>query len=108
MGSKQAGDLYRMLCDLEQELRSTCRTLDREEQQQIRDLIHLLQVDQSHSEKIYSTLNEILRRGGTYRNGACVLHLDIDHPDILEFVFAERHELPWVKRCVDLTSDRLV
>ena len=39
--------------------------------------------------KIYSTLNEILRRGGTYRNGACVLHLDIDHPDILEFVFAE-------------------
>ena len=32
--------------------------------------------------KIYSTLNEILRRGGTYRNGACVLHLDITHPDI--------------------------
>ena len=56
--------------------------------------------------KIYSTLNEILRRGGTYRNGACVLHLDIDHPDILEFVYAERHELPWVKRCVDLTPDR--
>ena len=56
--------------------------------------------------KIYSTLNEILRRGGTYRNGACVLHLDIDHPDILEFVFAERAELPWVKRCVDLTSER--
>ena len=55
--------------------------------------------------KIYSTLNEILRRGGTYRNGACVLHLDIDHPDILEFVFAERHELPWVKRCVDLTPE---
>jgi hypothetical protein len=26
--------------------------------------------------KIYSTLNEILRRGGTYRNGAIVLHLD--------------------------------
>ena len=55
--------------------------------------------------KIYSTLNEILRRGGTYRNGACVLHLDINHPDILEFVFAERQELPWVKRCVDLTPD---
>ena len=53
--------------------------------------------------KFYSTLNEILRRGGTYRNGACVLHLDINHPDILEFVFAERQELPWVKRCVDLT-----
>ena len=55
--------------------------------------------------KIYSTLNEILRRGGTYRNGACVLHLDINHPDILDFVQVERHELPWVKRCVDLTPE---
>jgi len=54
--------------------------------------------------KIYSTLNEILRRGGTYRNGACVLHLDITHPDILTFVNARREELPWVKRCVDLAS----
>lgn len=55
--------------------------------------------------KIYSTLNEILRRGGTFRNGACVLHLDINHPDILDFVLVERHELPWVKRCVDLTPE---
>ena len=54
--------------------------------------------------KIYSTLNEILRRGGTYRNGACVLHLDINHPDIIDFVQVQRHELPWVKRCVDLTE----
>ena len=53
--------------------------------------------------KIYSTLNEILRRGGTYRNGACVLHLDIDHANILDFVQATREELPWVKRTVDLT-----
>ena len=55
--------------------------------------------------KIYSTLNEILRRGGTYRNGACVLHLDIDHANILDFVQATREELPWVKRCVDLTPE---
>jgi hypothetical protein len=54
--------------------------------------------------KIYSTLNEILRRGGTYRNGACVLHLDIDHADIIDFVQVPREELPWVKRCVDLTT----
>ena len=54
--------------------------------------------------KIYSTLNEILRRGGTYRNGACVIHLDITHPDILDFVQCPRQELPWVKRCVDLTE----
>ncbi len=55
--------------------------------------------------KIYSTLNEILRRGGTYRNGACVLHLDIDHADIIDFVQVPRQELPWVKRCVDLTPE---
>ena len=52
--------------------------------------------------KIYSTLNETLRRGGIYKNGAVVLHLDIDHADILDFVTAPRHELPWVKRCVNL------
>ena len=55
--------------------------------------------------KIYSTLNEILRRGGTYRNGACVIHLDINHADIIDFVQVKREELPWVKRCVDLTSE---
>ena len=55
--------------------------------------------------KFYSTLNEILRRGGTYRNGACVLHLDINHANILDFVQVKREELPWVKRCVDVTSE---
>lgn len=52
--------------------------------------------------KIYSTLNEILRRGGLYKNGAVVLHLDYDHPDILDFIQASRVELPWVKRCVNV------
>ena len=56
--------------------------------------------------KFYSTLNEILRRGGTYRNGAVVLALDITHTDILEFVLAKREELPWVKRCINLTPDQ--
>ena len=55
--------------------------------------------------KIYSCLNEQLRRGGVYKNGAVVLHLDINHPDILEFVETPRHELPWAKRCVNLTLD---
>ena len=54
--------------------------------------------------KIYSCLNEQLRRGGVYKNGAVVLHLDINHPDILEFVTTPRHELPWAKRCVNLTA----
>ena len=55
--------------------------------------------------KIYSTLNEILRRGGIYKNGAVVLHLDMCHPDCLEFIQTPRHELPWVKRCVNITND---
>jgi hypothetical protein len=54
--------------------------------------------------KIYSTLNEVLRRGGVYKNGAVVCHLDIDHPDIIEFVTASRADLPWVKRCVNLNN----
>ena len=54
--------------------------------------------------KIYSCLNEQLRRGGVYKNGAVVLHLDLNHPDILEFVSMERHEIPWAKRCVDLSN----
>jgi hypothetical protein len=57
--------------------------------------------------KIYSTLNEILRRGGLYKNGAVVLHLDYDHPDILDFIQASRSELPWVKRCVNVDEQFL-
>ena len=55
--------------------------------------------------RIYSVLNETLRRGGVYKNGAIVLHLDLDHPDVLEFITADRAALPWVKRCVDLTAE---
>tara|TARA_Y100000310_G_scaffold328425_1_gene396533 strand:+ start:891 stop:2282 length:1392 start_codon:yes stop_codon:yes gene_type:complete len=53
--------------------------------------------------KIYSTLNEIIRRGGHYKNGAIVCHLDLNCDDILEFITASRSELPWVKRCVNIT-----
>ena len=51
---------------------------------------------------IYSKLNEILRRGGKFRNGAITLHLDYDHPDALDFVNASRAELPWAKRCLNV------
>ena len=54
--------------------------------------------------KIYSTLNETLRRGGKFKNGAITCVLDIDHPDIDSFVTASRAELPWVKRCVNLNT----
>lgn len=67
--------------------------------------------------KIYSTLNEILRRGGLYKNGAVVLHLDYDHPDLFGrvvngkyepgFIDTPRTELPWAKRCVNVDSDFL-
>jgi len=57
--------------------------------------------------KIYSVLNEILRRGGTYKNGAIVLHLDYTHPDAIEFIKAPRQELPWVKRCLNVDANLL-
>ena len=52
--------------------------------------------------RIYSTLNETLRRGGIYKNGAVVCHLDYTHPDALEFVNASRSDLSWVKRCLNV------
>jgi hypothetical protein len=55
--------------------------------------------------KIYSTLNEVLRRGGVYKNGAVVVHLDLNHPDALEFIETPRSELQWVKRCIDITPE---
>ena len=55
--------------------------------------------------RIYSTLNETLRRGGKWKNGAIVLHLDANHNDIEEFIETPRDQLPWVKRCVDITDE---
>ena len=55
--------------------------------------------------RIYSSLNETLRRGGKYKNGAVVLHLDANHPDLLEFCTTPREQLPWVKRCVNMTDE---
>jgi hypothetical protein len=39
-----------------------------------------------------------------YKNGAVVLHLDLSHPDVLEFITTSRSELPWVKRCVNINN----
>lgn len=55
--------------------------------------------------KIYSVLNEILRRGGRYKNGAIVLHVDYQNEDALEFVKATRESLPWVKRCLNVDEN---
>ena len=55
--------------------------------------------------KIYSCLNEQLRRGGVYKNGAVVLHLDINHSDVIEFLTVPRNQLPWAKRCINLNQE---
>ena len=55
--------------------------------------------------RIYSTINETLRRGGVYKNGAIVAHIDINHKDIIEFITTPRSELPWIKRCVNLNQE---
>jgi hypothetical protein len=55
--------------------------------------------------EIYSKFNEVLRRGGTYRNGAICIHCDYEHDDILEFINYDRSRIPWVKRCVNVDHD---
>ena len=55
--------------------------------------------------RIYSALNEVIRRGNRYKNGAIVLHLDANHPDLVDFIETPRDVLPWVKRCVDICDD---
>ena len=55
--------------------------------------------------RIYSSINETLRRGGKYKNGAVVLHYDANCADIDEFITTPREALPWVKRCVNITPE---
>jgi len=55
--------------------------------------------------RVYSVLNETLRRGGTYKNGACCIHIDANSPDLEEFIDATRAELPWVKKTIDITEE---
>lgn len=54
--------------------------------------------------RIYSALNETLRRGGVYKNGAVVCHLDYTHPDAIDFIRASRSDLAWVKRCLNVDN----
>ena len=53
---------------------------------------------------VYSALNHAVRKGNRYKNGAVVLHLDLNHADILEFLRLTRAEVPWVKRCVNIND----
>lgn len=58
--------------------------------------------------RIYSALNETLRRGGVYKNGAVVCHLDYTHPDAIKFIKASRSDLAWVKRCLNVDAGFLL
>ena len=57
--------------------------------------------------QIYSKLNEILRRGGTFRNGAVTLYLDYNHPDAEAFISMSPAELPWAKRAIYVDENLL-
>lgn len=48
----------------------------------------------------YSSLNLEIRRGSAFRNGAVVLQLDADHPDLEDFLECTNQEIPWAKRGV--------
>ena len=54
--------------------------------------------------KIYSALNETLRRGGVWKLGAVVAHCELDHADIIDIITTPRSELTWIKRCVDIDN----
>lgn len=54
---------------------------------------------------IYSTLNQILRRGGKFKNGAVVCYLDANHPDLKEFLDISPDSIPWAKKALYISDD---
>ncbi len=102
MESKLVGNLQAMLCDTEQGCAIHLSELRPRGSENGKGLVASGPVSFA---KIYSTLNEILRRGGFYKNGAIVGHLDLNHADALEFIQTPRSELPWIKRCINITPE---
>jgi len=49
---------------------------------------------------VYSKINEVLRRGGTYRNGAITLFVDYQHPEAKEYLEMPRTQIEWAKRAL--------
>lgn len=54
--------------------------------------------------RFYSLINEELRRGGVFKNGAITLFLDISHPDLEDYLNAGTL-LPWAKRAVYIDDE---
>jgi len=57
--------------------------------------------------RVYSTINEVLRRGGLYRNGAVTLYLQYTHPEVKDYIQMPRHELDWAKRALTVDIEVL-
>ena len=53
---------------------------------------------------VWSDINGAVRKGGKYKNGAVVLHLDLSHPDVLEFITLDRRAINYAKRCVNINQ----
>jgi hypothetical protein len=51
---------------------------------------------------VYSTLNQVLRRGGIFKNGAITLHYDYDYPYVSEFLNMTREQVSWAKRALNV------
>ena len=50
--------------------------------------------------KIFNVINEVLRRGGLFKNGAITAYLDYDNADILDFLTLNTREYAWIKRAI--------
>jgi Ribonucleotide reductase, barrel domain len=53
----------------------------------------------------YSDINEDTIRGSVFKNGAVVMFLDYDHPDILDFLNYPVARTAWAKRAVYIDAD---
>jgi len=58
------------------------------------------QPDLSRLCAVYSRINEVLRRGGMYRNGAITLFVDYEHPEAKNYLQMPRTQIEWAKRAL--------
>jgi Ribonucleotide reductase, barrel domain len=57
---------------------------------------------------IYSSINQEVRRGSVFKNGAVVLSLHWEHPDLIDFLNFPSSEIPWAKRAITVTEEILL
>jgi hypothetical protein len=57
---------------------------------------------------VYSSINQEVRRGSVFKNGAVVLSLHWQHPDLIDFLNFSASEIPWAKRAITVTEEILL